>query len=62
MENWIVQVYKVTTTTTESLPLLNNREVSVDSYDWEEFERRENEKLLEQQRGPQLLGDSFKLN
>ena len=49
------------TTTTEKLPVLNNREFSADSYDWEEFERRENKKLLEQQ-GFQQLGDSFKLN
>jgi len=56
------KVYKVaSTTTTERLPLLNNREFSGDSYDWEEFERRENEKLLEEQ-GTQLRGDSFKLN
>ena len=55
-------MYRVTsTTTTERLPLLNNREFTGDSYDWEEFERRENEKLLEEQE-TQLLGDSLKLN
>ena len=50
-----------TSTTTESLPLLNNRDFSADSYDWEEFERRENEKLKEQQES-QIHGESFKLN
>ena len=59
----IFKVYRVTTTstTTESLPLLNNRDFSADSYDWEEFERRENEKLKEQQES-QIHGESFKLN
>ena len=55
-----IEVYRVTSST-ETLPLLNNREFSADSYDWEEFERRANEKLLHQPVS-QLHEDSFKLN
>ena len=55
-----MEVYRVTTT--ESLLLLNNRDFSAGGYDWKEFERRENQKLSEQQGSQLVLGDSFKLN
>ena len=58
VENCCIEVYRVTTT--ESL--LNNRDFSAGGYDWEEFERRENQKLSEQQGGQLVLGDPFKLN
>ena len=58
MENCCIKVYRVTTT--ESL--LNNRDFSTGGYDWKEFERRENQKLSEQQGSQLVLGDSFKLN
>ena len=60
VENCCIKVYRVTTT--ESLLLLNNRDFSAGGYDWKEFERRENQKLSEQQGSQLVLGDSFKLN
>jgi len=42
--------------TTESLPVLNSRKYSSDNYDWKEFERIEDKKLLQHE--TQLLADS----
>ena len=50
------QVYRATT---ENLPLLNTRKFSGDVYDWEEFERIENQKLLRQEKKLMAASDSY---
>ena len=50
------QVYRATT---ENLPLLNTRKFTGDVYDWEEFERIENQKLLRQEKKLMAASDSY---